>query len=116
MRLENETRELEPIADAHQVTSTETGQDGLSADRGASAHRCAGRHGISLSDDGEFRARAGVNFLYEVAKLVIAHRPASERRLPVGLSRMARDRQEIRGKIVTVHEDDYGYKKARRMA
>ncbi len=112
MRLE--TREAEPIANAHEVSSMRLATRICAGvlRKGALAGCGAARDGILLSGNGEPFVRFGAGSPDKRARFVIAHGAASASRLRTVPGKRALDRQEICRKIVTVHKDDYGYKKA----
>jgi len=96
MRLENETYELEQLANAFQIISKEIGYQGLASALLKEALRyCqADRGGILLSEGGELLAKADASFPREIAKFFISQPAASEFQLPPDLEERVLKRQE----------------------
>jgi signal transduction histidine kinase len=96
MRLENETSELELIAEAFRAISKEISYEGLAKAllKAALDYSGAARGAVLLSEKGELLAKADASFPRERAKFFASHPPAGEFRLPADLGEKVLTRQE----------------------
>jgi len=96
MRLENETSELELIAEALRAISKEISYEGLAKAllKAALDYSGAARGAVLLSERGELLAKADASFPRERAKFFASHPPAGKFRLPADLSEKVLARQE----------------------
>jgi C4-dicarboxylate-specific signal transduction histidine kinase len=96
MRLENETSELELIAESFRAISKEISYEGLAKALldAALGYSGAARGAVLLSEKGELLAKADANFPRERAKFFASHPPAGDFRLPLDLSQRVLTRQE----------------------
>ena len=96
MRLENETSELERIAEAFRAISKEISYEGLAKAllKAALGYSGAARGAVLLSERGELLAKADASFPRERAKFFASHPPAGKFRLPADLSEKVLARQE----------------------
>jgi signal transduction histidine kinase len=96
MRLENETSELELIAQAFRAISKEISYEGLAKAllKAALGYSGAARGAVLLSEGGELLAKADASFPRQKAKFFASQPAASEFRLPADLSERVLRRQE----------------------
>src|ERR1700730_7681315 len=96
MRLENETSELEMIAESFRAISKEISYEGLAKAllNAALGYSGADRGAVLLSENGELLAKADASFPREKTKFFTSQPPAREFRLPAGLSERVLARQE----------------------
>ena len=96
MRLENETSELELIAQAFRAISKEISYEGLAKAllKAALGYSGAARGAVLLSEGGELLAKADASFPRQKAKFFASQPAAGEFRLPADLSERVLARQE----------------------
>lgn len=96
MRLENETSELELIAQAFRAISKEISHEGLAKAllKAALGYSGVARGAVLLSEGGELLAKADASFPREKAKFFASQPAASEFRLPADLSERVLAHQE----------------------
>jgi signal transduction histidine kinase len=96
MRLENETSELELIAQAFRAISKEINYEGLAKAllKAALGYSGAARGAVLLSEGGELLAKADASFPRQKAKFFASQPPAMEFRLPADLGERVLTRQE----------------------